>query len=248
MDGAEQRLSIVEPSHFSAHRPQGALLPFPAAKGANVLRAEAAHHDQKRASWSERRLFDILLAAAALIALAPVFATVAILIKVKSPGSIFFTQTRCGKNGRPFTCYKFRTMVPNAHWVLEQDEDLRASYAHSWKLVRDPRVTPLGRILRKTSIDELPQLWNVLKGDMSIIGPRPVQPEELVNLYAHQSHLVTSVRPGMTGLWQVSGRSSLTYEQRIALDVLYVQRRSFAFDMKILILTIPAVLFAKGAH
>jgi lipopolysaccharide/colanic/teichoic acid biosynthesis glycosyltransferase len=245
---AERRLAIVRPAPAASHALPGSLIPFPQGETAFLPADAVAPSPARLFARLGERLFDVLVASAAMILLAPLFAAVAILIKLKSPGSVFFSQVRCGQNGRPFQCYKFRTMVPNAHWVLEQDDELRASYANSWKLVRDPRVTPIGRILRKTSIDELPQLWNVLKGDMSIVGPRPVQPEELVKLYANHSHLVTSVRPGMTGLWQVSGRSSLTYAQRIALDVHYVQRRSFLFDVKILLLTIPAVILAKGAH
>jgi undecaprenyl-phosphate galactose phosphotransferase len=214
------------------------------ALGIFVPRAQAA----RVASSFGKRSFDILVALVALIILAPVFAGIALAIKFRSPGSIFFSQARCGQGGRQFTCHKFRTMIPNAHWVLEQDNHLRASYLQHWKLVQDPRVTPIGRVLRKTSLDELPQLWNVLKGDMSIVGPRPVQPTELQQFYAHQCDVVTSVRPGMTGLWQVSGRSSLTYEQRVALDVLYVHRRGFWFDMLIILKTIPAVIWAKGAH
>lgn len=210
--------------------------------------------DARQATLADRlepiakRAFDIAFASVALLLLAPVFGIIALAIRVGSPGPVFFVQDRVGLSGQTFRCFKFRTMVPDAHWLLERDETLRDAFFQSWKLVRDPRVTSVGRILRKTSLDELPQLLNVLKGDMSIVGPRPVQPEELIARYGHRSPLVTSVRPGMTGLWQVSGRSSTTYDRRVALDVTYVRKRSLLFDVLIILKTIPALLFARGAH
>lgn len=194
------------------------------------------------------RLRDIVVAAVGLVLLAPLFLAIAILIRATTRGPILFRQQRCGTGGELFACYKFRTMVPDAHWVLENDAALRESFARQWKLVDDPRVTPVGRFLRKSSLDELPQLWNVLKGDMSLVGPRPVQPNELRDQYGRHAAIVTLVRPGMTGLWQVSGRSTLPYEARVALDVQYVRHRSFWFDLLILIRTIPAILVSRGAQ
>lgn len=195
-----------------------------------------------------KRIFDVAVASIALVLLSPLFLIIAVLIRLTSPGEIIFAQQRCGQDGRLFLCYKFRSMVPNAHWVLENDDTLKASFTREWKLVDDPRVTPIGRFIRKTSLDELPQLWNVLKGDMSIVGPRPVQPAELREQYGQHGPLVMQAKPGMTGLWQVSGRSLLSYEQRVALDVQYVYRRSMWFDLLIVLRTIPALVIARGAH
>lgn len=195
-----------------------------------------------------KRVFDVLAAGVALLVLSPVFLTVALVIKWKTPGDVIFRHERSGRNGQPFTCYKFRTMVPEARWILEKDEQFRKSYCQSWKLVEDPRVTSVGRVLRKTSLDELPQLWNVLKGDMSLVGPRPVPEKELLQQYADYARTVTMVRPGMTGLWQISGRSNLPYEERVKLDVHYVRRLSFWFDILIILRTIPALLGSKDAY
>lgn len=195
-----------------------------------------------------KRALDVVASSLALVALSPVFLAIAILIKWKTPGDVIFKHERAGLNGKPFTCYKFRTMVPNAHWILEKDETLRDSFHQTWKLVEDPRVTSVGRILRKTSLDELPQLWNVLKGDMSLVGPRPVPEEELLQQYADYARTVTMVRPGMTGLWQISGRSNLAYEERVKLDVHYVRQLTLWFDILIILRTIPALLGSKDAY
>lgn len=209
---------------------------------------EPADQSHRRQYYAvAKRLIDILFSVLLLSAALPIFAVVALLVRLSSPGPIIFRQRRCGRNGQLFTCYKFRTMVTDAELVLTMDDALRASFAKQWKLVEDPRVTSVGRFLRKTSLDELPQLWNVLKGDMSIVGPRPVQERELHDCYAGQASVVTSVRPGLTGLWQVSGRSSLSYEQRVALDVRYVLRSSLRLDILIVLRTIPALLGSKDA-
>lgn len=194
-----------------------------------------------------KRTLDISIAATALVMLAPLFLAIALVIKWKTPGHVFFGQQRCGQNGRLFTCYKFRTMMQDAQRLLETDEHLRKSFRTTWKLAEDPRVTPVGRLLRKSSLDELPQLWNVLKGDMSLVGPRPVLQTELREKYADSARVVTLVRPGMTGLWQISGRSSLPYETRIQLDVHYVSRVSIWFDLLIILRTVPALLGSKDA-
>lgn len=196
--------------------------------------------------WAKRS-FDILFSVLLLMAALPLLAALAVFVRLTSPGPVIFGQKRCGRNGQLFTCYKFRTMVTDAELVLAKDDVLRASFAQQWKLVEDPRITSAGRFLRKTSLDELPQLWNVLKGDMSLVGPRPVQELELIECYADQARVVTSVRPGLTGLWQVSGRSSLSYEQRVALDVRYVRRPSLWLDILIILQTIPALMGSKDA-
>lgn len=195
-----------------------------------------------------KRMFDITTAVIAVITLSPLFFIIAILIKLTSPGPVFFTQQRCGQDGRMFQCHKFRTMVPDAIGLLERDPELKMVYTEQWKLSRDPRITTVGRVLRKTSLDELPQLWNVIKGDMSIVGPRPVQPDEMRMHYGRNAAEVTVARPGMTGLWQISGRSTLPYEQRVAIDLDYVRRRSMVFDLLIILRTVPALLTARGAE
>lgn len=195
-----------------------------------------------------KRIFDVLIASVLLIVVAPLMLVIVPWIMLDSSGSAFYRQRRVGRDRQEFTIYKFRSMVLDAHYILEKDPALTAQYAVHWKLVTDPRVTRSGGFLRRTSLDELPQLVNVLKGDMSIVGPRPVQPNELVQCYGHNAEVVTSVRPGLTGLWQVSGRSAVSYEKRTALDIAYVQNRSFRLDWHILLKTIPAVLFQRGAH
>jgi exopolysaccharide production protein ExoY len=194
-----------------------------------------------------KRFLDVSAATLLLTLLLPVWIAVAFAVRLKSPGPIFFRQTRVGRHGRLFTCLKFRTMVVNAEALLHRDESLRCAFNENWKLHHDPRVTAVGRFLRKTSLDEVPQLINILRGEMSLVGPRPVQPAELSECYGKHAADVVIVTPGLTGLWQVSGRSKLTYEQRVALDLEYVARRSFWFDLKIALMTIPAILFRRGA-
>lgn len=193
------------------------------------------------------RAFDIMLALLLLLAALPVLAVALSAVRLTSKGPIIFRQYRVGRFGRPFVCYKIRTMVEDASALLERDHPLRGSYAERWKLADDPRVLPVGRWLRRASIDELPQLVNVLRGEMSVVGPRPVQLKELHERYGELAEVVFSVNPGLTGLWQVSGRSSLDYAQRIALDLEYVRRRSIWLDVLLVFKTIPAVCFGRGA-
>lgn len=192
-------------------------------------------------------IFDLAVASVVLIVLLPLWLAIAATIVATSPGPVFFRQQRCGRGGRSFTCFKFRTMVSDAEAILHGDASLREAFAKNWKLTADPRVTRVGRWLRKTSLDEIPQLLNVLRGEMSLVGPRPVQPDELRDRYGHVGTHVLSVRPGLTGLWQVSGRSNVTYEERVALDVEYVRQRGFWFDLAIILRTIPAIIFLRGA-
>jgi undecaprenyl-phosphate galactose phosphotransferase len=144
--------------------------------------------------------------------------------------------------------YKFRTMIRNADVVLASSPTLQQEFAQHWKLSHDPRITAIGKWLRISSIDELPQLINVIRGDMSIVGPRPVQPDEITDWYRDLAVVVFSVKPGLTGLWQVTGRSCTSYEERIALDIEYLRRRSFWFDIQLILRTIPAVLLMRGAR
>ena len=184
------------------------------------------------------------------ILLLPVFAIVAILVKLTSRGPVFFVQQRLGLNKRMFQIYKFRTMVVDAEKKLKEVEHLNEVSGPVFKIKNDPRLTPLGRFLRKTSIDELPQLFNVLKGDMSLVGPRPLQVRdyELFNQICKDwQRRRFSVRPGITCLWQVNGRSSVQFEKWMELDLQYIRRWSLWLDLQILIKTIPAVLKGSGA-
>lgn len=185
-----------------------------------------------------KRLFDLLGAGIGLILLSPIFLVVAILIKLEDPkGPVIFKQVRVGKNGEKFFMYKFRSMVTDAESLLPGLLDKNEIQGAMFKMKEDPRVTKIGRFIRKTSIDEFPQLFNVLKGDMSLVGPRPPLERE-VAMYTSYDRQRLLVTPGCTGLWQVSGRSSLSFKQMVELDLYYIQHRSILFDIKILIKTV----------
>jgi exopolysaccharide biosynthesis polyprenyl glycosylphosphotransferase len=194
-----------------------------------------------------KRIFDVIGSLTLLIVLSPLFLIVAILIKMTSSGTVFFKQLRVGLNKRQFTMYKFRSMVPAAESIQEKLEHLNEMTGPMFKIKNDPRITPLGRVMRRTSIDELPQLFNVLKGDMSLVGPRaiPLRDYQLFSEDWHRRRF--SVSPGMTCLWQVCGRSSIPFEQWMVLDMQYIDRWSLWLDLKILALTIPAVIRGSGA-
>lgn len=205
-----------------------------------------------------KRLMDIVLALVLLILFSPVILITALAIKFTSPGPIFAdTPKRVGKNGKLFYPYKFRSMIANAHKLLTRDPKFRKLYKEykksSYKLRRDPRVTPVGSFIRRHSIDEVPQLVNVLKGEMSLVGPRPYYPDELEEQqrkYPETRELVQevlSVKPGITGLWQVSGRSEINFDKRIALDADYARNMSLWTDLKILLRTPWAMISGKGA-
>jgi len=194
-----------------------------------------------------KRIFDVVSSLVLLILLSPLFLIVAILIKLTSPGTVFFAQRRVGLNKRQFTMYKFRTMVPAAESIQERLAHLNEMTGPVFKIKNDPRITPIGRVLRRTSIDELPQLYNVLKGDMSLVGPRaiPVRDYQFFNEDWHRRRF--SVPPGITCLWQVYGRNTIPFEQWMMLDLQYIDRWSLWLDLKILALTIPAVFKGSGA-
>lgn len=184
----------------------------------------------------------------AIILLSPLFLITWIAIKIEDGGPAIFRQQRVGRYGKPFTMYKFRSMVPNAEEIKQQLLDKNESGAGViFKMKRDPRVTKVGRIIRKLSIDELPQLFNVLKGDMSLVGPRPPLPSEVAQ-YSLQERRRLDVLPGITGLWQVSGRSDIDFQGQVRLDVQYIREQSFWKDILILLKTIPAVLLGRGAY
>jgi exopolysaccharide biosynthesis polyprenyl glycosylphosphotransferase len=193
-----------------------------------------------------KRLLDVTVSLAILALAAPVILLVALAIKATSPGSVLFKQNRVGLNGRRFTLYKFRTMIEDAHARRSEVEHLNEMTAPVFKAKDDPRITPLGRILRRFSFDELPQLWNVLKGDMSLVGPRPPIPEEVASYHRwHRRRL--SMKPGLTCLWQISGRNNVDFERWMKLDLQYIDNWSPSLDFKILLRTIPVVLSGKGA-
>ncbi len=211
---------------------------------APLLTFSAAPHDELRLIL--KRATDVILACAGLVLLAPFMMLTALLIRLTSPGPAIFRQVRCGLNGRRFTFYKFRSMCNNA-------EELKADLQHlnrkstAFKIPNDPRLTPVGGFLRKFSIDEWPQLWNVLKGDMSLVGPRPAVPEE-VELYQRWQRRRLRMRPGLTCLWAIAGRDTLDFETWMKMDMQYIDNWSLALDWKIILRTIPRVLTGKGAN
>ena len=196
-----------------------------------------------------KRLFDIVASLLALILLSPVFLIVSLIIR-KDGGKAIFIQERIGKKGKTIKIYKFRSMVMNAEKVLEEmmanDEKIREEYLTNKKLDNDPRITKIGKFIRKTSIDELPQLLNVLKGDMSLVGPRPYLWREKEDMGDGYQYIITC-KPGITGYWQVSGRSDVSFEERVELEKYYSQHISAWMDIKILFKTVGVVLFGKGA-
>lgn len=196
-----------------------------------------------------KRLFDICFSLLVLIFFSPVYLVLATLIAISSPGPIFYLQTRIGKDFKSFSCIKFRTMVNNADEMLEtliaNSPQMRDEFEDSFKLKHDPRITLIGRFLRLTSLDEFPQFWNVLIGDMSVVGPRPLVPEELYK-YGHKINTVLKIKPGITGLWQVSGRNDIPYPKRIHIDVYYATTHNWLLDLWIVIKTIGIVIFPRN--
>ena len=202
-----------------------------------------------RAGPLVRRALDVILAGGALTALAPLFALVGLLVKLTSRGPIFFTQTRVGQYGRRFSMFKVRSMYVGADALKAQlaARDPGAVSGVRFKLRDDPRVTPVGAVLRKLSLDELPQIWNVLRGDMTLVGPRPPLPRE-VELYDPRALRRLEVRPGLTCLWQIGGRSDLTFDQQVSLDIEYIDRVQPLTEVAIVARTIPAVILGRGAY
>jgi lipopolysaccharide/colanic/teichoic acid biosynthesis glycosyltransferase len=184
-----------------------------------------------------------------LILFLPVYLLLVMLIAISSPGPIFYVQERVGRNYKSFGCIKFRTMVENADEILVDmmtaSPHLRDEFEDNFKLKKDPRITGIGKFLRLTSLDEFPQFWNVLKGDMSVVGPRPLVPEELPK-YGHHMDRILTIRPGITGLWQVSGRNDIPYNLRVQMDVYYVNYRNFWLDLWIIVKTIGVIISPKN--
>jgi exopolysaccharide biosynthesis polyprenyl glycosylphosphotransferase len=194
-----------------------------------------------------KRAFDLVVGSLMALFALPLLAVIAIAIRLDTPGPILFKQVRVGKNGKEFVCYKFRSMVDNADELRSQLAELNESTGPLFKIRNDPRLTRVGRFIRRYSLDELPQLYNVLRGEMSLIGPRPNLPEEVAQ-YQEWMKKRLSVSPGLTGLWQVSGRSDLTFDEMVLLDIYYVENWSIGLDISILLRSAPAVLRATGAY
>lgn len=198
-----------------------------------------------------KRLFDIAFSACILLILAPLFFVIALAIRLGSGEPAIYAQPRIGRGGKVFHCYKFRTMHSGAEErlqaILQQDPLLRREWSEKQKLKEDPRIFLIGKWLRRTSLDELPQFWNVVKGDLSVVGPRPYMVAQGSKL-GPLAPKILSIRPGITGLWQTSGRSRTTFQERVALDAAYVERRSFYYDLTLVLKTVPQVIFPTDAY
>ena len=257
----EQVVDLVNKIHMSSHK----ILFVPGIKGVALLNAEIIPpfmdslllvHLKNNLMYLRSKLFkrfiDILLSFIAIIVLAPIYLIIGISVKLTSEGPIIYKQKRLGHKGRVFYVYKFRTMYADAERILQNllnsSESMKKEWENTHKLAKDPRITPLGKFLRRTSLDELPQFFNVLKGDMSLVGPRPVTQDEINRHYKEDADYYFMVRPGITGLWQVSGRSDTDYKFRVETDVWYVLNWSPWLDLMILAKTVWVVLRGKGAY
>ncbi|WP_458125669.1 sugar transferase [Paenibacillus sp. Z3-2] len=194
-----------------------------------------------------KRMLDLLGSFIGLIILCPLFAVIGLLIKIEAPqGSVFFRQVRVGQNGKEFHMYKFRSMVANAEDLLEQLIDQNEVNGNMFKIKNDPRITRIGKFIRKTSLDELPQLWNVFRGEMSLVGPRPALPREVENYTSYDRQRLQMI-PGCTGLWQVSGRNSVGFDEMVELDLTYARERNMMVDIKIIFRTFRVLVGSKDA-
>ena len=238
------RKSLLRWSEFRKGSPT---IPYEViSKEPSSLPAVEIIRNQSRSGRTLKRIGDIFFSLIVLTLGSPIFISIAILVKLSSPGSVFYIQKRVGRNYREFGCIKFRTMYKDADDLLpnllEKYPLMRKEFEKDFKLRQDPRITKLGRFLRRSSLDELPQFFNVLKGEMSVVGPRPIVSNEIIK-YSLFMEEVISVRPGLTGLWQVSGRNNLSYKKRVELDLLYARNRNFLLDLEIIILTLGVLLF-----
>ena len=236
--------SLLRWSEFRKGSPR---IPFEViSKGPSSLPALEIIRNQSRYGRTLKRIGDVIFSLLVLTLGSPIFILIGILVKLSSPGSIFYIQKRVGRNYREFGCIKFRTMYKNADELLpnllEKYPLMRQEFEKDFKLRHDPRITKLGRFLRRSSLDELPQFFNVLKGEMSVVGPRPIVSNE-INKYSVFMEEVISVRPGLTGLWQVSGRNNLSYKKRVELDLVYARNRNFILDLEIILLTLGVLIF-----
>ena len=238
------RKSLLRWSEFRKGSPT---IPYEViSKEPSSLPAVEIIRNQSRSGRTLKRIGDIIFSLIVLTLGSPIFILIAILVKLSSPGSVFYIQKRVGRNYREFGCIKFRTMYKDADDLLpnllEKYPLMRKEFEKDFKLRQDPRITKLGRFLRRSSLDELPQFFNVLKGEMSVVGPRPIVSNEIIK-YSLFMEEVISVRPGLTGLWQVSGRNNLSYKKRVELDLFYARNRNFVLDLEIIILTLGVLLF-----
>ena len=238
------RKSLLRWSEFRKGSPT---IPYEViAKEPSSLPAVEIIRNQSRSGRTLKRIGDIVFSLIVLTLGSPIFILIGILVKLSSPGSVFYIQKRVGRNYREFGCIKFRTMYKDADDLLpnllEKYPLMRKEFEKDFKLRQDPRITKLGRFLRRSSLDELPQFFNVLKGEMSVVGPRPIVSNEIIK-YSLFMEEVISVRPGLTGLWQVSGRNNLSYKKRVELDLFYARNRNFLLDLEIIILTLGVLLF-----
>ena len=238
------RKSLLRWSEFRKGSP---IIPFEViSKEPSSLPAVEIIRNQSRYGRTLKRIGDIIFSFVVLTLGSPIFILIGILVKLSSPGSVFYIQKRVGRNYREFGCIKFRTMYKDADDLLpnllEKYPLMRKEFEKDFKLRQDPRITKLGRFLRRSSLDELPQFFNVLKGEMSVVGPRPIVSNEIIK-YSLFMEEVISVRPGLTGLWQVSGRNNLSYKKRVELDFFYARSRNFKLDLEIIILTLGVLLF-----
>lgn len=199
-----------------------------------------------------KRTFDIIFSLVVLTIASPLLLLLALSIRFFSKGKVVYAHERIGRGGKAFRCLKFRTMYADADQrlteILANSPEMRKEWEQSHKLKNDPRVTPIGKFLRKTSLDEFPQFFNVLRGDLSVVGPRPVVRSEIQNHIGAKASTILSVRPGITGLWQVSGRSDTSYSRRIQLDEQYIRDQSFFLDLKLICKTVPCMIWSKGAY
>lgn len=252
--------SLVSGKRLRAFVKSGLKMRSPKDKSKSVLRSFLPFTFTKRVSLAfesfhlinrdfSKRLFDVVFSLAVLILFSPVYLLLVLLIALSSKGPVFYVQERVGKNYKSFGCIKFRTMVTNADEILlelmETSPQIRQEFADNFKLKQDPRITKIGRFLRLTSLDEFPQFWNVLKGDMSVVGPRPLVAEEL-HMYGSHIDTVLTIKPGITGLWQVSGRNDIPYSRRIQIDLYYVKFHNFSLDLWVVIRTIGVVILPKN--
>ena len=216
----------------------------PLGRSVRLLRADQLIQLQSKRSRVMKRSGDIIFSLAVLGLGSPVFLALALLVKLTSRGPVFYIQQRVGRDYRSFGCIKFRTMRRDADRILSrilsESPDLQEEFRNDFKLKNDPRITRLGKFLRRSSLDELPQFVNVLRGEMSVVGPRPIVRQELPR-YGNRMEEVLAVRPGLTGLWQVSGRNNLTYEERVALDLRYASQRTFVLDLSIIVRTLRVI-------
>lgn len=238
------RKSLLRWSEFRKGSPT---IPYEViSKEPSSLPAVEIIRNQSRSGRTLKRIGDIIFSLIVLTLGSPIFILIGILVKLSSPGSVFYIQKRVGRNYREFGCIKFRTMYKDADDLLpnllEKYPLMRKEFEKDFKLRQDPRITKLGRFLRRSSLDELPQFFNVLKGEMSVVGPRPIVSNEIIK-YSLFMEEVISVRPGLTGLWQVSGRNNLSYKKRVELDLFYARNRNFLLDLEIIILTLGVLLF-----